>query len=212
MKTSKCFSDSFTRLTPPFLTSSANPETDCSANSFMIGDGVCDEVTNTERCLYDGGDCCLEDKQTHLCRKCTCLMDIEESKVMKEMDELGAELYDPDQIIDTNKLLVVVKHVDEVASKLTCFAFCLDAIKKGIMEIDSLMYFHKPGASKCSCTSFQDCFNPSTFLSLEMLIKNEVTDIVGLTGKLLPCRKFTFSNSSQTDQERFFLFRTLFPI
>ena len=44
----------------------------CDADSFMIRDGVCDEITNTERCLYDGGDCCKEDKSTELCNVCTC--------------------------------------------------------------------------------------------------------------------------------------------
>ncbi len=33
----------------------------------MIGDGVCDEVTNNERCLFDGGDCCKEDKSMTTC-------------------------------------------------------------------------------------------------------------------------------------------------
>ncbi len=31
----------------------------CGADSFMLRDGVCDEATNNEKCLYDGGDCCL---------------------------------------------------------------------------------------------------------------------------------------------------------
>ncbi len=44
----------------------------CSANSFLLGDRVCDEVTNNERCLYDGGDCCLSNKNTKYCQDCTC--------------------------------------------------------------------------------------------------------------------------------------------
>ena len=44
----------------------------CSKNSFLIGDGVCDDITNTKRCLFDGGDCCLSRKNTKLCIDCTC--------------------------------------------------------------------------------------------------------------------------------------------
>ncbi len=32
----------------------------CGADSFMIRDGVCDEATNTEKCHWDGGDCCQD--------------------------------------------------------------------------------------------------------------------------------------------------------
>ncbi len=49
----------------------------CSANSFMIGDGVCDEATNTEECLFDGNDCCLENKNTDLCQDCFCRLERE---------------------------------------------------------------------------------------------------------------------------------------
>ncbi len=30
----------------------------CGANSFMLRDGVCDELTNNAKCHWDGGDCC----------------------------------------------------------------------------------------------------------------------------------------------------------
>ncbi len=49
----------------------------CSKNSFLIGDMVCDEVTNNVECLYDGGDCCLEDtdKDRKFCSICTCYLE-----------------------------------------------------------------------------------------------------------------------------------------
>ena len=38
------------------MTSTKNPEV-CEKK--WIGDGICDDVVNTLKCTYDGGDCCL---------------------------------------------------------------------------------------------------------------------------------------------------------
>ncbi len=37
-----------------------------------MADLVCDDVTNTKACFFDGGDCCLEDKETKYCTDCLC--------------------------------------------------------------------------------------------------------------------------------------------
>ena len=39
----------------------------------VIGDGYCDDFTNSEVCNYDGGDCCGEDILTDYCNECQCL-------------------------------------------------------------------------------------------------------------------------------------------
>ncbi len=48
----------------------------CGANSFLIRDGQCDEVTNNKLCLFDGGDCChqqeQEDNGISFCKDCSC--------------------------------------------------------------------------------------------------------------------------------------------
>ena len=36
----------------------------------MVGDGLCDDVTNTPECLFDGGDCC--GGGTWICTYCKC--------------------------------------------------------------------------------------------------------------------------------------------
>ena len=38
-----------------------------------VGDGFCDDATNTESCDYDGGDCCGADVITFTCTQCLCL-------------------------------------------------------------------------------------------------------------------------------------------
>ena len=38
-----------------------------------VGDGYCDDETNTESCYYDGGDCCGSNVNTQYCTGCVCL-------------------------------------------------------------------------------------------------------------------------------------------
>ena len=37
-----------------------------------LGDGFCDDITNTIECDYDGGDCCMSDINTQYCEVCLC--------------------------------------------------------------------------------------------------------------------------------------------
>ena len=41
--------------------------------SGWVGDGICDDLTNTMQCNYDGGDCCLDPVNTQYCSECQCL-------------------------------------------------------------------------------------------------------------------------------------------
>ncbi len=38
----------------------------------LIGDGICDDIANTEVCLFDGGDCCRPEIVGYFCVFCTC--------------------------------------------------------------------------------------------------------------------------------------------
>ena len=38
-----------------------------------VGDGYCDDLTNTEECDYDGGDCCGSCVNAEFCSVCECL-------------------------------------------------------------------------------------------------------------------------------------------
>ena len=37
-----------------------------------VGDGYCDDVSNTATCGYDGGDCCGDNVNTLFCFTCAC--------------------------------------------------------------------------------------------------------------------------------------------
>ena len=41
-------------------------------NILLVGDGWCNDESNTETCNYDGGDCCLINASTDYCSDCIC--------------------------------------------------------------------------------------------------------------------------------------------
>ena len=41
-------------------------------NITLVGDGLCNDETNTRVCNYDGGDCCLDLINTDHCSECNC--------------------------------------------------------------------------------------------------------------------------------------------
>ena len=40
----------------------------------LVGDGVCNDETNTANCNFDGGDCCLNVINKEYCSECTCFL------------------------------------------------------------------------------------------------------------------------------------------
>ena len=51
----------------------------------VIDDGICDDYLNKKQCYFDGGDCCLDDKDESICNDCTCI----QSNLTCVQDELG---------------------------------------------------------------------------------------------------------------------------
>ena len=41
----------------------------------LIGDGYCDDSSNSEQCNFDGGDCCLNQIIATACYECMCYAD-----------------------------------------------------------------------------------------------------------------------------------------
>ena len=68
--------DSTTSTTEGFLDfSSISPLLGCPYEIGWVGDGYCDDHTNSELCLYDGGDCCLYAITDDYCTDCICHQD-----------------------------------------------------------------------------------------------------------------------------------------
>ncbi len=99
----------------------------CSANSFMIGDGVCDELTNIERCQYDGGDCCLRNSSRSLCSVCICRMLIDSDYIydimLPKFNAMALQNpYDFESLSKTYDISLTRTETHE-----TCSTLCMDA-------------------------------------------------------------------------------------
>ncbi len=118
-----CFSVGFTDKTDAV---NGGVQKGCGADSFMLRDGVCDEVTNTPRCLYDGGDCCREVKDTSMCMVCTCRLEIDEEEIHAQFKQLGVRQFkDPNDfhgLIGSKQFDI---KVGDVLSDQVCSTLCL---------------------------------------------------------------------------------------
>ncbi len=120
--------------------------TGCSALSFLLRDGVCDEVTNVERCLYDGGDCCKPEKNTQLCQDCTCKMTIDGEELLDKYEELDVKMW-PVKNYDMNSAMNATFVVEDVVLSEVCSLLCLD---EELSEAVNAWTFDKT-SSLCSC-------------------------------------------------------------
>ncbi len=122
---------------------------DCRSHEVMIGDGLCDEVTNNELCLYDGGDCCLERKSTPLCVDCTC-------KIAVDLDQLEARLAEHKILVTAQPINAFIadapfettKEVDEVLDTFVCSLICLDML---MISATNAWIFNENGQNTCIC-------------------------------------------------------------
>lgn len=53
----------------------------------LVGDGMCDDLTNTPECQYDQGDCCLDSVLNLYCTHCICYLPYgDEELVYKQIE------------------------------------------------------------------------------------------------------------------------------
>ncbi len=101
--------------------------TRCGAESFMIRDGVCDEKTNIEACLWDGGDCCLDNgkKDRTLCKDCICRVTVDNNKLIETYKATHVKMFQ--NFEDLFPLILrTEKTVPDVFTGAICSTICLD--------------------------------------------------------------------------------------
>ncbi len=156
----------------------------------MLRDSVCDEATNTEMCLYDGGDCCLELKDRTLCSNCSCILTIKPEELRQQFLDLEIKpLSDPAKYPSVNKIAGV--KVEDVVSGPVCATLCLDPERGD--DINAWRY--RASKQICQCSWIKSTACPKTIVDLDWTL----TSVTTLTsdqdnafvqlGKTIPCSK-----------------------
>ncbi len=129
----------------------------------MINDGVCDEATNNEKCLFDGKDCCIQNTaiDVSLCRNCTCQLDIDYEGLRQKFKDYKVEIYLDSH--DSDKHFNEVKVIDNVANEEVCAELCLPGQEnrfntKGKPKVDSWIYNGTSPNQTCACTRMEVCY------------------------------------------------------
>ena len=114
----------------------------------MLRDGVCDEATNTAICVYDGGDCCRQDKDTSMCKNCTCRLKVDEPKIDSLFEQHGVSLLKEPTAFNAMIGENLVVKVQDVLSVAVCTVLCLDHNK----DKEKVNAWHFSGISRtCRC-------------------------------------------------------------
>ncbi len=121
----------------------------------MIRDGVCDEAANFKTCLFDGGDCCLDvhDKDTSLCRDCTCRLAVDQDWIFESFERLGVKKLKPSGF---PQLMLSLTHVaTDVLTEDTCKTLCLDETMDS--NVNGWSYDIENRLCSCAWLKSSDC-------------------------------------------------------
>ncbi len=123
----------------------------------MLRDGVCDDTSNNARCFYDGGDCCKENKDKALCRNCTCVLNIDISKLEAQLEQLEVRpVRDPGRLVTAiAKRDGSMVEVEDVVSLEVCSLLCLE--HKRAYEINAWHYLVNEQVCLCGWVDSVNC-------------------------------------------------------
>ncbi len=173
----------------------------------MIKDGVCDELTNIEKCLFDGGDCCDADKSEEFCNHCKCMIDIDFEELKSSYVQYNVKAFK--NLTAYNNLLTdIPKYITQVVSLHTCSVICMSDDLANSVNSWSFDFTSK----LCNCTWVDIdatlCmenldFQPMTDFAVDLWYEPKVALVQ--TAKSLPCGKASpFYFFTKLQQQSFF--------
>ncbi len=162
----------------------------------MLRDSVCDEATNNARCLFDGGNCCLEFKDETLCKDCSCILPVEPLKIKSLFDQRQVKplINNAKDYFDNVAIGKWTVKVEDVVSSPVCATLCLDHTPKADY-LNAWLYDQQSLVCKCAWLEAASC--PETYSHLDWTLPNGTnwrselklnTAFVQLK-KVIPCSK-----------------------
>ena len=155
----------------------------------MLRDGVCDETTNTELCLYDGGDCCLdrEKKDTTLCQRCTCKVAFDERDLKDTLNTTDVMMFENPEDFES-LILRTEKTVHDVLEIDVCSAMCLEYGD----TVNGWRYNEFTGTCTCAWLKSTDCLEDLPMKEVMQFSGTNAVTSVSVTSyiqmsKTLPC-------------------------
>ncbi len=127
----------------------------------MMRDGVCDDTSNIAKCLYDGGDCCQENKDRALCRDCTCVLKVDQEEFKDDFKTLRIQPVEDQEYLKTAVGNSWTIEVDDVVSGEVCAVLCLEHEKKN--ELNAWSY--QMNEKKCKCGWIESTSCPEKFVT-----------------------------------------------
>ena len=152
---------------------------------------MCDELTNIELCLYDGGDCCLEGKDTTLCQNCSCMLLVKSDDLQEDFETFDIQPFE----YATDFFKVIgnwTVEVEEVLSGPVCAVLCLDHEKHD--QINAWHYDKENLFCTCGWVESSKCpeYLVRTNWTLMALDLTREEDSFVQLGKTVPCGKYSF--------------------
>ncbi len=125
-------------------------QTDCGVRNFMVRDSICDDAANNEACFFDGGDCCLETKESSLCYICLCKLAVPMDDLVEKYEHLGVQkLNNPDKL--NTWWPQTLKTIPLVISFEVCSLLCIDNA--------NAWEYNKENDHSCICLMIADVFS-----------------------------------------------------
>ncbi len=159
----------------------------CGANAFMLRDAVCDEATNNEICLFDGGDCCLEFKVTNLCKNCSCILAVDPKKLEQQSRDLEIKPFINPAEFGNVTVKSIVK-VEDVISGPVCAVLCSDPEKGDVINA----WQYRENQRTCQCSWIESTSCPQTFVNMDWTMnfnKRWTLNTFVQLAKTIPCGK-----------------------
>ncbi len=158
---------------------------------------MCDEASNTAKCLFDGGDCCQENKDKALCRDCICVLDVKQEDLIKQFREM--EIKPVEQQASANTAMGFeggAVEVGEVVSAEVCSLVCLEHKKAD--ELNAWLYNANGRICRCGWIESASCPRKVVLLNWSLEDNIDLTNTSGIEHheafvqlkKTIPCGMF----------------------